>query len=68
MKFNELLLCFFDVKRYLKKEWEGAERRNTIQSIQGKKVRESMNLMSDFKQIRKLNIYFEINIMCIDTF
>ena len=24
--------------------------------------------MSDFKQIRKLNIYFEINIMCIDTF
>ena len=24
-----------------------------------------MNEMSDFKQIRKLNIYFEINIMCV---
>ena len=28
-----------------------------------KKVRELMNQISDFKQIIKLNIYFEINIM-----
>ena len=27
-----------------------------------------MNQMSDFKQIRMLNIYFEISIMCIDNF
>ena len=58
-----VLLCFFDIKHYLKNNDQDQKEKNAPQCIQEKvKGRKLMTSMGDFKQI-KWNICFEVTLV-----